>query len=344
MRVLLLTNGLQIGGAERQAALWAQACVALGHDTRVVALEPAGRDFPLPDAASVTHLGKRGRRDIARTLRRVRREAAAADVVVAFQSFPALVCAVARVRVPWLVVAGNDPRHWGDTSRVPPRLLRWAFGRATIGTAPCQGIADCHEELGIRPARGWRVVANVVDDRAYESAGSGPREGALFVGRLVAVKDPQLAVEAAARAGAPLTVLGSGELRDDLERLAWQSADRAAIELRGFVADPWAAYAAARAVVVTSQYESFGNMIVEALACGTPVVSVDCDFGPREIIGDARFSRLVGRDPDEIATALREVLDRPYTDEERRECETIAARYSPAALRPVIAAALEAAR
>jgi glycosyltransferase involved in cell wall biosynthesis len=245
--------------------------------------------------------------------------------------------------LPWLVVAGNDPRHWRDTSRVPVPLFRWAFGRATMGCAPTRGIAECHERLGVRPRGRWLVVPNIVDRKAFVEP-DGDREGILFVGRLVEVKNPQLAVDAAAAAGAPLTIAGEGDLEESLRRWLRGRGDGPSVSLRGFVERPWRLYSRHRVVLVTSRYESFGNMIVESLAAGTPVVSVDCDFGPRELIAGARYSHLSGFEPDGLGELLREVLARPYTEAERGECLEIASRYRPESVAPMIAGAIEEAR
>jgi glycosyltransferase involved in cell wall biosynthesis len=61
----------------------------------------------------------------------------------------------------------------------------------------------------------------------------------------------------------------------------------------------------ARALVLTSWFESFGLVLVEAMACGTPTISVDCVGGPREILADGKFGLLVpGGDADAIAAAM----------------------------------------
>src|SRR5262249_2118125 len=101
----------------------------------------------------------------------------------------------------------------------------------------------------------------------------------------------------------------------------------------GYVADPFAWMARARVAVCSSEYEGFGNAVVEALACGTPVVSTDCPYGPREILQDGRFGSLVPvDDAPALAAAIEAALDQPvdrkrlmsrgfdYTSERAADC------------------------
>ena len=335
IRVGVLVSSLKGGGAERQAALWAATCAAGGHDVTVLALRRREHEFELPPGVVVEDAAKSGRFDLVRVGRRIRHVAREVDVLVAFQPYCALLCALARVDRPVLAVTGEDPRRFGDTSRVPRRALRAGLERATLRTAPTAGLIECHRELGLAADAEWLLVPNIVDEQAF-TATDRPRRGALFVGRLVPEKDPLLAVAVARAAGVPLALLGDGPLRDQIE-----SAGAAGVSLLGYASQPWDTYAGAQACLVTSRYEAFGNMIVESLAAGTPVVAADCDFGPREVLAGARFSRVVPRRQSELAEALEQVLARPVDAEVAGECVEIAARYRADRVAPLIERALK---
>ena len=334
MRIGIVVNTLGGGGAERQAAHWAEVCSTLGHATQVLVLGPGGSDYALSPHICVEHFGKSGRLDLMRLVRRLRAAASDLDLLIAFQAYPMFCCALARSGVPILLRTGQDPRYWQDTTGVPRPLLRAAFARARIACAPSRGLVECHRELGILPGGPWMAVPNIVDEQAFQSG--GPRHGALFVGRLVPVKDPLLAVEAALTAQVELTVLGDGELRGAIEERASEAPPSTPIRLLSFTRRPWEVYPRHRVLLVTSRYEAFSAVIIESLAAGTPVVSVDCDFGPREILAGATYSELVPSSREALAGALTRVLGRPHGEAEAAECRAIAARYRVASVSPLI--------
>ena len=100
---------------------------------------------------------------------------------------------------------------------------------------------------------------------------------------------------------AQLLILGQGEEQQAIEAEIDRLKLGHRVRLLGYVAEPWAFYAQARCFVLCSDSESFGLVIVEALAGGIAVVSTDCD-GPREILQDGRLGALVPR-RDEAALA-----------------------------------------
>jgi glycosyltransferase involved in cell wall biosynthesis len=300
-------------------------------------------EYALPPGVEVRRLGKRGRGDAPRLAWALRRFARERDVIVAFQAYAGVLCLLGAVTRPWALVMGDVPAfHWRDPrvrGGMPEWLIRRAFRRAAVVSVPGRELAGGYRDLGVR-ARRWATIPNMVGDQAFVE-GAADRAGALFVGRLVPEKGPLLAVEAAAVASVPLTVHGVGPLEPDLVRLAGELG--ADVALRGFTDRPGAAYARHRVLVVSSQVESFGNVIVESLAAGTPVVAGDCDFGPREILAGARFSHVVPRSAQALGAALRSVAERPRDDAEAAECLDIARRYTPEAVLPELEALLAAA-
>jgi len=146
----------------------------------------------------------------------------------------------------------------------------------------------------------------------------------LGVGELCARKDFATLIRAFAtlRAQRParLMMLGRGGLRSELLDLAGQLGVAADVALPGFVDDPYRYLAHARLFAFTSLWEGLGFALIEALAVGTPVVSADCPSGPREILQDGRYGRLVPvGDADALARAMVETLDASLPPEVLRE-------------------------
>lgn len=152
----------------------------------------------------------------------------------------------------------------------------------------------------------------------------------IFAGRLVTQKDPLTLLQAFTlyRKTHPgrLIFLGAGPLLDDLHAEAARLNLTADIDLPGFCPDIRPYMAAAKACIVPSRYEGFGNVIVEALSCGTPVIAADCPEGPAEILAGGAFGRLFAPgDASACAQAMAENLRAHFP---AHALQARAARYS----------------
>ena len=111
---------------------------------------------------------------------------------------------------------------------------------------------------------------------------------------------------------ARLIVLGKGPLLPELLALARKLGIPGHVDFPGFVENPYAYLARARLFVLSSRHEGIGNVLVEAMACGCPVVSTDCPFGPSEILEGGRWGELVPvGDPVALAEAMIRTMDAP---------------------------------
>jgi glycosyltransferase involved in cell wall biosynthesis len=132
-----------------------------------------------------------------------------------------------------------------------------------------------------------------------------------------------------------LIIVGEGSERSALQRLAAELGVAERTDLPGFVANPRAHMARAALFVLSSDWEGFGNVLVEAMSVGTPVVSTDCPSGPREILRDGALGPLVPPgNPAALATAMRSVLAARPIDADRLKARAldfapagVAARY-----------------
>lgn len=138
----------------------------------------------------------------------------------------------------------------------------------------------------------------------------------LAAGRLINLKDHATLLRAFALVAkarpARLIIIGEGEERDNLGTLAHELEIPDLVELPGFRRNPFAWMAKASVFVLSSVYEGSPNVLIQAMACGTPVVSTDCPSGPREILQDGTLGALVPvGDHSAMAEAILAAIDDP---------------------------------
>jgi len=194
------------------------------------------------------------------------------------------------------------------------RMFRYCFPRADGVIASSGGVAeDAIQLLGLDATRVHVVYNPVVVEESNEDAVARPEHpwfmpGAppviLGIGRLVEQKNFPLLIRAfAAVRGqlvARLVILGGDESsndqathRQELLALATELGVGDDFALPGFQSNPHIYLRAASVFVLSSLFEGFGNVLVEALLAGCPVVSTDCPSGPAEILGDGQYGALV---------------------------------------------------
>jgi len=232
-------------------------------------------------------------------------------------------------------------------------LVRWFYPWADTIVAVSQGVAEDLARMSGLLLEDIRVIYNpVVTSDLFEKAKEpvahpwfAPEEPpvVLGVGRLVRQKDFATLIRAFARVrqSRPVRLMILGEedqrepsIRPQLEALVRELGLDSEVTLPGFVENPYAYMARAAVFVLSSVYEGFGNVLAEAMATGTSVVSTDCESGPAEILANGKYGRLVPvGEVDTLADAILATLSQPTDPELLRQrskafsVETIVDQY-----------------
>ena len=220
-----------------------------------------------------------------------------------------------------LSAATKDARQ--PKERMIPTLARWLYPRSHRVVCVSRGVANDLIRLCRLPAEKVEVIYNPVVTPDLIAQSLEPVDHPwltsrdvpviLSVGRLKAPKDFATLIRAFARVrqhyDARLIILGEGEDRPALEQLVANLGLKDWIAMPGFVDNPYAWMRRADVFVLSSYWEGFGVVLVEAMACGTPVVATDCPSGPREILENGKWGKLVPvSDEMAMAEAICETL------------------------------------
>jgi len=237
--------------------------------------------------------------------------------------------------------AATRTRKWRWRYVLPAvcRAYSWADAIVAVSQGVAEDLSRC---AGIARERIVTIYNPVVRAEILEKAraplaapwfATGEPPVVLGAGRLVPQKDFATLLRAFARVRATrparLVILGSAktaEARRTLEALAERLGVAEDVAFPGFVENPFAYMARASVFALSSAWEGLPAVLIQAMACGCPVVSTDCPSGPAEILEGGAYGPLVPIGDDErLARAIASLLDDP-PDASRLQAR--AARFS----------------
>lgn len=334
-RVCFVLPSLNGGGAERAAVQVLNGLDAAAWDRSMFLFERRGPyladldpRIDLQSAADPSRVGRwRGFRDHVRQTQ--------PHVVMAFLSFASALTAaraagagtkvVFNQQTPISAFLTDADYQW----RAGWRRLAFTAGSrivyraADLVVATSRGVADdLTRNFGVSPDA-IRVLPNPVDLDAVRSRASEPpaqgeqlRNGEPVVvaaGRLADAKNYPLLIDAFAQLRqsipARLFILGRGELEPVLRKQVDDRGLGSAVSFLGFQSNPWKFIAQADVFALSSHYEGFGNVLIEAMTLGVPVVATT-SAGTRDIVESERNGLLVhSHTAEAFASALRRILE-----------------------------------
>lgn len=326
--VALYMQSFAGGGAERVMINLASGLAARGLrvDLLVVRAEGPYASLIMPGVRLVDLRCKRSLTSLPKLVRYLRQEKP--DALLSAMGASNLTALWARAAARYqgrlvISVHTNLSAHYqheaGLAGRILPALYRRFYPHADEVIAVSEDVADdLKQTFRLSPDRIRMIYNPVVSPALFLSAeeplehpwfGPGQPPVALSVGRLCEQKDFPTLIRAfakvRARIPARLLILGDGPNRAQLEAVVAELGLTESVSLLGFVPNPYAYMARAAAYVLSSRWEGLPTVLIEALACGLPIVSTDCPSGPREILQGGRYGSLVPvGDVEALAVAL----------------------------------------
>lgn len=352
-RILLVLPSLDRGGGERVLLQLAGSFLAAGREVHVAALLGGG---PLraivPDGVSLHELidadnapkglalAWRALPKLASLIRTVKPHAVL-STMTGTNLLTVLACMRARVQA--RLVLREAASLVNTKSILKRQAMRWLYKRADALVSVSAGVAQDLRGLDLSDDR-IHVIRNPIDvERLRHLAEVGqplPNNGSepyvASLGRLTEQKDHPTLLHAyaasALRASHRLVIVGGGEWHGRLKHLADELGLADRVVFTGAMDNPYRVLADAELHVLSSRWEGYPNVLLEALALKVPVVSTDCPHGPREMLDGGRYGRLVPvADPATLARVMDEELKQPSSGVEpllaAHRPQVVASRY-----------------
>ncbi|MCO5191533.1 MAG: glycosyltransferase [Anaerolineae bacterium] len=339
MKILIVVSTLSFGGAERSAGN-VSSILSRQHDVAVLVLHgnityPHGGtliDLGLPYQPEAGLIGKIGKFYNKFVGVRHAINQFQPDVTIFFAEGPAIIglwnkLAWIHTKVVTNTQIPPSQMYTGINAPLYNTMIRGLYHRADANIALSQGVKqELSTQFNVPPTQ-IEVIYNPIDLYAVQQQSFEPVTEAPFgtetpvivaVGRLAEQKNYPLLLHAFAhvrrQTNVTLAIIGQGPLEDELHALTAQLDIADAVTFLGWQANPFKFMRASTLFVLSSGFEGFGNVIVEAIACGCPVIATDCDYGPREILRSdtEQFGVLTPvNDEDALAKSMLDLLNDP---------------------------------
>jgi len=336
----LFTSFLGSGGAERVTVNLAKGFREHGLEADLVLTRFGPRQYEIPSGVRLIDIGApRIYAALPGIIRYLRREkpdivlSAGAPVNVTVLLAWRLSGSRARVFVAEHTILSEATRNSRDWRvKLLPAFIRKTYPWADGIVAVSKGAADDLVRIASTPREKLHVIYNpvVTEDTCIKAKQplnhpwfcKGEQPVILAAGRLTPPKDFTTLIRAFAlvrkERPARLMILGEGKDRARLEALVRELGLEKDVALPGFVDNPYKYMRRAAVFVLSSKWEALPTVLIEAMACGCPVVSTDCPSGPAEILENGKWGRLVPvQSPEPLAKAILDTLEHPVYATER---------------------------
>ena len=344
MRICLSPGALSTGGIGRNTLNLAQTFLEIGHEVDLVLIgeAPGGREKEIPMGVSVYYVARRSRYALLSMVKYLRKRRP--DLIISAHHNINTVMLLSKKlsglqRKMTLVCTFRTFRSVQyKRSSWQGKLYDWVAFRLYNGAdhlvAVSKGVADDLENTTNIVRGSMKVIYNPawsseMRRRAHEACEDqwitdSKMPIVVTAGRLTEEKDYPTLIRAfnvlRQQRECRLVILGDGDERPLVEKLIAQYNLENDVRMMGHVSNPLKYMASANLFVLASAWEGFGNVLVEALGCGLPIVSTDCPSGPREILSNGEYGILVPvGDFISMSKAMSSWLDNPPSPERQRQ-------------------------
>ena len=316
------------GGAEKMMINVANELHARGYQVEIMLVDASGPYTSLVDPKiDVSEIGGSNTIEIQYNLWKYLRSNEP-DVFLSTMEIPNIVSVIATrtlsIPVALRIANINSMKDRQGKYKLIPVLKRLTYPRAESIITISDGVAQDLSSITDITQNQMRTIYNPAFDPEipeksreavnFDWLNDDDKNVVIGVGSLKPQKDFSMLLDAIYQLeddNTHLVILGKGDLKQDLIQQANELGIRDRISFPGFVDNPYAYMAKADVFALSSAWEGFGNVIVEAMACETPVVCTDCPGGPAEILDNGTYGPLVPVGDD---TAMAEAIQQLFED------------------------------
>lgn len=308
-KILIFSSKIHRGGAEKHLVRLCNGLWERGWKVKIVVTQRGGGyESLLNDEIELSYPNRNIRSytlSLLKSIPRLKKEITSykPDLIFSLQDGPNVallsLMKALKIEIPSIIGVQNNPNHLsGVIGTSVKELAKKTYGSASKCISLSAGVAKAYERMIPATIGSFSIIPNIgIDDTNtfVESARNRLNDpiALLAVGRLVEQKDyPTMlrTVEVLKKSGTEfnLRILGDGKLEESLKDQVKLMGIEKQVFFEGYVSDPGKYYISADILLLSSRWEGFGNVIVEAMSYGLPVVATNCPYGPSEIIEEGK--------------------------------------------------------